>query len=249
MPTPSRCGWPDATNTGVPLVKLLTVRQGNLTVNQTGAVLDGLDIRGCVTVTARNVTIRNSRITCSDFIAVKVWTGTGSDPGNDPTANLLIEDTDIVLGGLGDNAIAWGGYTMRRVHISGGSDCASANNRVLIEDSFCDIPGSAGQDAGANGGPHVDGIQETGSAKDVTIRHNTIRNPYITVSAIIMNGGTSNIRIVDNLLAGGGFTIYCPPSAALAAFSGNVISKMYYSRGGSFGPTTGCPSTGWRYDG
>lgn len=240
MPQPSRCGWPDATNTGVPAGTVLTVRQGDWTITTAGTVINGYDIRGCVYVRANNVVIRNSRIQCNGFSGIAI---------DNPITGVLIEDVDVVMSGLGQHGIQWRGYTARRVHIANGSDCFSANQDVLIEDSFCDIPGQAGQDAAANGGPHVDGIQETGSASNVTIRHNTIRNPFIVVSAIIMNGGQTNIRIVDNLMAGGGYTVYCPSRAgALAAFSGNVISRMYYPRGGSYGPTTGCPAAGWRWD-
>jgi hypothetical protein len=60
---------------------------------------------------------------------------------------------------------------------------------------------------------------------------------------------STNVSIVDNLVAGGGYAIYCPRSpGGLAAFRGNVIAKTYHAKGGYWGPVTDCPSSGWRWD-
>lgn len=239
MALPSSCGWPDQTNTGVPKSVALTVHSGNWTINKAGTVIDGYDIKGCVVIQAANVVIKRSKITCPDFVAVKILSPTGSPEA--ANANLLIEDSEIVLSKLGNNGVAWDGYTLRRVWIHGGSDCATADENVVIEHSFCDIP--AGLPVGS---AHVDGFQDGGDR--IVWRHNTIRNPYAQVSAIYARD-TAHATIVDNLVAGGGWTIYCPKGGTLDAFSGNVISRKYYSTGGSYGPTDACPSSGWRWDG
>lgn len=248
MAKPSACGWPDETNTGVRPGTTLTVRNGDLTINQQGAVISNMDIRGCVVVAARDVTIRNSRITCDSWRAIIVKTGRPQPPNTDPyedaLANLLVEDVEIVMGSFNMKGIAFWGYTARRVHFHGGADCATFGRNVVIEDSFCDIPAGGPAD-----GPHYDGFEDAGG-NNVVIRHNTIRVPYGQTSPINADDST-NIRIVNNLVAGGGYAIYCPSrgGGTLLEFSGNVISKRYFSKGGFWGPVTGCPSNGgWRWD-
>lgn len=250
MPKPSACGWPDATNTGVPAGKTLTVRQGDLTITQPGTIIDGLDIRGCVSVRATNVTIRNSRITCGSWYAIGVQAGTGSDVWVAPSANLLVENVEIVMSSMDMKGIAFDGYTARRVWFHGGSDCAHFGENVTVEDSFCDIP--AGRSIGS---AHIDGMQSDGG-RNIVLRHNTIRVPYSQTSAILMSTNTSpiyDVTIVDNLMAGGGYTIYCGtdsggPVRGTLTFSGNVIAKTYFPKGGYWGPVVGCPSAGWRWD-
>jgi len=89
LPQPSACGYPDATNTGVPPGTALTP-SGSQTVTTNGAVLNGLDITGTVTVAADNVTIENSRIT-------KTSGGSGSYVVilNNGADNFTIRDTEI----------------------------------------------------------------------------------------------------------------------------------------------------------
>lgn len=248
MPQPSKCGFPDATNTGT--TGPLTLVQGNVTLSTAGQVYSGKDVRGCISVRAKNVIIRNVRITCSDWYAIGVNTGTGNI-WNAPDANLLIEDVEINLGGSWEiKGIGFDGYTARRVHFYGGADCAHFGRNVTIEDSFCDIPAGGPAD-----GPHYDGFQSDGGY-NIVLRHNTIRVPYGQTSAILMSTNTSsisNVSIVNNLAAGGGYTIYCGTSSGgpvlgTLVFSGNRIARTYFSRGGYWGPTTSCPGGGAVWD-
>ena len=249
MPRPSACGWPDATNTGT--TGALTVVNGPASTASPSQVYSGRDVRGCVRVTAKGVTIRNVKITCGGYYAISVNAGPSSNPWNAGDAALTVENVEIDLAGqLEGKAIAFDGYTLRRAWIHGGSDCAHAGLNVVIEDSFCDIPAGGPID-----GPHYDGIQSDGG-RNITIRHNTIRVPYSQTSAILMSTNTSPIRdvsIVDNLVAGGGYSIYCGtgaggPVLGTFTFSGNVVARTYFSRGGYWGPATECPASGWRWD-
>src|ERR1700754_4603683 len=61
---PSSCGYPDATNTGVPAGTSLTPSSSR-TITTNGTVINGLEITGTVTVAADNVTIKNSKITAT----------------------------------------------------------------------------------------------------------------------------------------------------------------------------------------
>jgi hypothetical protein len=58
---PHLCGFPDPTNTGVPLGVRL-VPSGSLRITQPGAVVSGLLVTGTIDVQASNVTIENTRV-------------------------------------------------------------------------------------------------------------------------------------------------------------------------------------------
>ena len=84
---PSGCGLPDATNTGMVVGTPLTVINGDVNVTVAGTVIEGRDIRGCVRCSPPNVTIRNSKITCTFGYAILIEQGVGG--------NLLIEDVEV----------------------------------------------------------------------------------------------------------------------------------------------------------
>src|SRR5262249_35467039 len=111
-PKPSACGYPDATNTGVPAGTALTVVNGDLTVSTAGAVVDAKDIRGCVLIKAPNVTIRRSKITCTgDY-------GIGSFIEQYSGGGLVIEDSEISCAGSSATAIGSYGLIARRLDIT-----------------------------------------------------------------------------------------------------------------------------------
>jgi hypothetical protein len=185
-----------------------------------------MDIRGCVTVNAPNVTIRNSRITGDCWTAVD----------NDSTA-LTIEDSTVIATTGATVGVGWSDYTLRRVEISGGSDGAFANGNVLVEDSWIHgmIP---------TGDSHNDGIQVT-SGSNITIRHNTIDNALSETSAIMLGadqGNISGITVENNLLNGGGYTLYAganPPTGKTISnirLIGNHFGRTYWSTCGYYGP-------------
>lgn len=251
MPVPSACGWPDETNTGT--TGVLAVVPNSVTLSTPGQVYENRDVRGCITVLARNVTIRNVKVTCAAPYSISVRAGNPNvDNGwQADDAALVVEDSEINMTGQWEGkAIAFSGYTLRRVHVYGGADCAHGGVNIVVEYSFCDIPRG-----GPANGPHYDGIQSDGG-RNITIRHNTIRVPYAQTAAILMSTNTSAIRdvsIVDNLVAGGGYSIYCGtdeggPVLGSFTFRGNRVAKTYFAKGGYWGPLTSCPSGGAVWD-
>lgn len=259
MPQPSRCGWPDATNTGVQGSAVLAARSGNPLVLQAGQTLQNAEVTGCVQIRGPGVTIRNVRIisTCSyAAIDLEDFNTTGALIENVEIDMGRLANTSAFTGRLNQRSITGDNFTARRVWWHGGSDCVHFGSQVVIEDSFCDV---ALIPAGYPGDPHIDGFQSAGGS-NVIIRHNTIRNPNSQTSAII-NGTTpgvsapqTNVRILDNLMAGGGYTVYCnahqAATSATIEFARNRISRLYYrwpvnsghpvDRGGFWGPTTDC---------
>jgi hypothetical protein len=245
MPRPSACGYPDITNTGVTPGRPLAAVKGVVTLDRPGEVLENKQVTGAIVVTARDVIIRNVRLIITDpyyGISVKPdgdWNGAG--------ANLLVDHVDIDMHGeLGVKAIAFNGYTLRHAFLHDGADCAHFGADVTIEDSLCVL----GPDANGNGWPdstrfcgspeHFDGFQTNG-AEDAVIRHDTVRNPCAQTSAIALFGVVRNVIVADNLLTGGGYTLYCgSPNATDVRVTGNRFARTWHRRSGRFGRMTAC---------
>lgn len=231
---PPPTGWPDASTTGP--TGALTVHSGNLTLSIPGQVVSDLDIRGCVSVRADNVTIRNSKVTCSGFYQISNFT---SGPWTE-FSGLLVEDVEIDCQmQLENKAIAFSGYTARRVHVHHCGDGFHASTDVLIEDSFIDLPVSS------DDGPHYDGIQSDGG-RNIRIDHNRIVNPQGQTAAILMSTNTAPIRdvwVTDNLLAGGGYTLYCGTGQGGVTVNFHATGNRWLrSPRAQWGPTTSCGS-------
>jgi hypothetical protein len=226
-------GYPDATNTGVPAGTALTVVNGGMTITTSGAIVENKDIRGCVTVNATNVIIRKSKVSCSGQSVI--WSG---------STNLLVEDVEIACGGTpATTALTPANYTSRRVNAYGCENIMWAERNVTIEDSYLHdpIPYNPQTD------PHTDSVQIPGGGSNITIRHNRIYGGYISGSnfgnsAITMGGGTSNIIVDNNVLAGGGYTMYCNQGGRGTndVYRNNRFSRVLVSTVGGFGPWTDC---------
>lgn len=222
-PTPSPTGWPDASNTGVPTGTQLTP-SGTLNVTVTGAVINGRDITGSVTVNAPNVTIRNSRIRGGDFFLVR-----------SNSTGLLIEDSEII----GDFSVCHVGIgssnvTVRRTEFTGCENGMDMSNGgpLTVEDNWI-------HDLTVGGGAHTDGIQIGQGAHDLTIRHNTINpqssgSPASTSAIIMWNEGdpqNTRVRIEHNQLDGShaAVALYCPrqPASAIYINQNRLVRGVY----------------------
>jgi hypothetical protein len=252
MPDPSACGYPDLESVGVdPLIPRTTV-SGVVTLSTPGQVYQDRTVNGSIVVTAPNVTIRNVQLNNTNpYYAISVKNA-GSWERSD--ANLLIDRTEINLGGgYTVKGVAFNGYTMRRSFMHNGSDCAHFSDNVVLEDNLC----VSGPDTNSDGWPdgnafcsgpdHFDGFQTDG-ARGVTIRHNTMRNPCGQTSNILLSSNTSHVSTVtidDNLLAGGGYTLYCAgmndgSTVDNIVATNNRFARTWFPRSGYWGPTAYC---------
>src|SRR6202000_1402521 len=66
--------------------------------------------------------------------------------------------------------------------------------------------------------PHTDAIQMPGGATNINIVHNRVYGNYVNqdsfgssaiTSGRLSDGGETNVLIQDNLIAGGGYAMYC----------------------------------------
>src|SRR6266516_8124957 len=192
--SPHSCGFPDATSTGADCPALAP--SGPVTVTTDGAVVEGKNISGPVTVQASDVTIRNDCVTSSAIYPVHFVSG----------SHLTVADTTITgTGGGCARAVepAGHGAVMDRLNVSGCEDGIQMYDHDVLENSYI-------HDLAFTSSSHNDGVQQNGGSGDV-VRHNTIFNPHNQTSCVNFTtdfGGISNITITGNLLNGGNYTVY-----------------------------------------
>jgi hypothetical protein len=220
---PSRCGYPDASNTGVPDgTRLRGVKSIRITRN--GTTLDGLRITGTVNVDADDVTIRNTLINAPSG-------GSGSsavtlEPGAD---DFRIEDSEI-SGPTGNHAglesAVWNHYgnpgaIAVRSYFHHCADCwegsGSFHNDYMIVNS-------------AYSGSHDEDIYVCGAK--VVVEHSTLINRHdqtATVFGDTAGCGGNRFKVVDSLLAGGGYVLY-PQSSSDSPIGSMDVSGNRFSR-------------------
>jgi Ca2+-binding RTX toxin-like protein len=204
--------WPDATNTGVPDgVTLLP--SGDVVVTKAGTVISGLDIKGTVYINADNVTLENSKVTSSNYWAVKIQAG---------AKGVVVQDTEINgvgTGNDGSHGIMGQGTFLR-------NNIYNVENGITLQGSSL-LEGNYIHTLKASGSPHYDGIQIDGGISDVVIRNNTVINDHGQTAAIMIDnwfGPISNIKVDGNLLVGGGFTVYSD-----GQFDGGTIKGVEFT--------------------
>jgi hypothetical protein len=253
----ARSQFPDAASTGIPAGTTLTKPKldadRNYVVTTNNAVVDAVDVSGCIDVRATGVTIKDSRAACMT---------TSQSPAAENPANprLTIQDSEVVCNASspGKTGILWRNITVLRTDISGCENGLDMTSDFTLEESYvhaltqCAKPGCPEPDA------HTDGIQSS-NGTNVTIEHNTIEGwtrpcTYPSdgtcngTSAININanpGGptTTNLLIKDNLLSGGANALYCPASAtADAQIVDNHFSTVYSPKVGEYAPSSNCAS-------
>ncbi|HSN12789.1 MAG TPA: hypothetical protein VLS51_11840 [Propionibacteriaceae bacterium] len=107
-------------------------------------------------------------------------------------------------------------------------------------------------DMGYASGDHINGTTSNGSTDMMTIQHNTILNKFDQTDAISLFqdfGIEANRLITNNLVAGGGYTIYGGDNENYGKtynikITNNRFSKLYYPSGGYYGPIAAYDPTG-----
>jgi hypothetical protein len=202
--------FPDATTTGVPAGVTLTP-SSSLVINTPGTVIEGLDIKGSVIINAPNVTLKNCKVTSSGdnvvLIKPKITGG-------------VIKNCEIDnLSGGGQCIAGQGTFLRNNIH-----DCADGidvrGDNTVIQDNFIHrMNGTADS--------HLDGIQADGGFSNLTINHNTVINEQNQTSAVMLNnywGPIDTVTITNNLLVGGGYTVYINEVAKGQASGGTVTN-------------------------
>jgi len=196
---------PTAANTGVPAGVTLTVVNGDVTVSQDGAMVDGQDIHGFLIIAASNVRVTRSivrgRAITSNAGVIRINAG----------SNILIEDVEIAVavpaatvdGMWGDNFVG------RRLHIHGGVDGLKAGANSRLECSYIHGQTHFDVDPNQGGGPtHNDAIQIL-EGTNIHIVGNQLVAAMSDNAAIQITqdfGAVGDLHLESNWADGGGCT-------------------------------------------
>lgn len=269
-------GFPTPNSTGVPKGTQLKEWTGSDSVNESDlpqevrngtsyTVMDGYHFDSgpsgrYLAVDVARMIIRNSRFSAQTGVSN---TGAIVQVGAD-NDDLIVEHSEFDGGPAYNRGVqsdvADLTITASQFHNTGEAGVEKNNpdgaTSLTVRDSyFTNSPGWPADD-------HVDGIQ-VGGGKDVTIEHNTVLNPvyggkqgdddYVSNSALGLwaeiGNVTGDVVIKDNLLGGGGYTVYLqakPPYSwrGTATVTGNVFDTRWSPVSGRWGPlfTSGLPS-------
>lgn len=246
---PSKCGYPDKTNTGVKSKRLRTIpgketsgpgwrwNGGGVTISTPGTVFARYKVNGTIDVTADNVVIRNVRVIQSgDTFGIAIRRAD----------NTRIKNCKV---GPGKND--------RRLHV-GIKDIYGDADGTLIKK--CEIYGVATgiqipqgeirrnyiHDLRQQSGDHLNGITTNGGQKKLKIIRNTVFNEQRQTDAIGLFPDFSveaNRTVRKNLIGGGGYTLYGgaksgKPNPYKIKIIGNRFTRHLYPKGGYYGPVT-----------
>lgn len=235
--TTTLSGRPGSSNTGAPSGTLRVIN-GDLKITTRGTVLDGVDIRGYVSIQADDVTIRNSVIRggaapSTDRALVMAWWG---------YKNLVIEDTTLVPSApsVYTDGISGSNFTARRLDISGVVDPVKViGNNVTVVDSWLhDTFHSRNDPTQSDGFTHDDSVQITGGS-NILLRGNLMEDSHN--AAIMVSQGyaiTSQVRIESNWLGDGVCTINVTQAPRNTPIQGMTISNNRFAPGSE---DTRCP--------
>jgi hypothetical protein len=284
------CGWPGPGSTGPDMSHCPDGRllddggslERTITIDTPDTVISCKKIMGLIDIQARNVTIRDSVVSGDSGRTGEDANGTAVIKVEDGASAVI--DRVTVIGNDGVHACIWHQGTslvVDAVNCSGADDgiwswpdasySGTTGNHFVIENSYLhDFTTRT-----SNG--HEDGYQTEGASFGI-IRHNTFRMTADADSAIAIWDGlrsAKSIRVTDNLITGGGFSIYAEdydpgdsspgnPSAAGGfqvsdiVFTRNFFSTFAAPCVGQFGvwfyrpswlPYHGGPSDGWNRQG
>jgi hypothetical protein len=232
VPTPVR---PTSDTSGVPRAGRPLQASGPLTVGGDGTVVTGLRVDTEINVIANDVVIRDV-----ELVGAGEW-GIIQRKG---FSGLRVENVEIHGDGkrkLQFGILNQGGMmTVRRTTIHTVSDGIGTDHGLIEECRISRLkayPGDHVVAIASNGGP-APGLS-------LVIRRNVLLNALGQTSAVSIYQDFSrahDVTLEDNLLAGGGYTLYGgggrfgrPTNIKII---NNRFSRRYFAGGGAFGPVT-----------
>lgn len=206
---------PGPSNTGVPAGTNLKVVDGpgsapagtvwynnTLKVMQDGTVLDGLDVRGLVRIEAKNVVIKNSRITgryLSSSLSLVYVDGSKYSVTIQDSELYAAEPSPWVCGIIGYN------FTLERVNIHDVIDQVHVTGgNVVVRDSWLHDNLHYVNDPNLNGGPSHDDNVQLQQGTGITLVHNTMEGSHNAAVQVTQDTGkVGNVRIERNYVSHG----------------------------------------------
>lgn len=233
---PPTTGFPDASNTGVPVGVTLTAYSGPCNITAANTAIDSKLINCDLTINAFGVVITNSRVNG------QITMGNGA---------LTISDSEIVVGARhGLTGLSNHDWVATRVEISGGNRGALCDNNCTLRDSWIH-------------GTYVENVDHASGAR-VSQNANYIHNTLACdATPTPQDGGCSadltmypdyapvkNILIQNNLLVANTGNAFCayggyipskpfggdPTNATNIRFIGNVFQRGSNGQCAAYGP-------------
>jgi hypothetical protein len=257
--TPSQCGYPDATNTGVPSGTSLKsvpsqVSSGpgwyynaagnNVIVNVKGTVLSGLYIPYNLVINASNVTVNNVQVVTNAAFGISLTHTTG----------VTIENSTV----SGQNSTTGRvGSAIDDVYGDSTGTVIEGNNisyfKTAVQVSTGMVSGNYIHDPGYIAGDHTNGVAAAMTTQPLTIQNNTILNSLGQTDAISLNASTTGVpvankTVANNFLAGGSYPIYGGDAwnnpTSNMVIQNNRFGQLYYPKSGQYGPVAYFDHTG-----
>jgi hypothetical protein len=253
---PHACGYPDSTNTGVPAGTVLRKVPGQVTkgpgwhwdprgwivASRPGAVISNISVNATISVNAPNVTIKNSYVNCTgkcDFNIILRNTSTGAvaNANNTVIENSTITDTsDTSASGIAGEGVF--NTKVLRDNISNvATGVLFSGGSGLIENTYI-------HNLAVCCGYHNEDFQTT-SDGNATLEHNTLFNQAGQTSNVQITqdfGPQSHVTVDNNLLAGGGWSIYGGDTgvgqskpASYIRITNNRLSNLFFRKCGYYG--------------
>ncbi|GAA1969468.1 hypothetical protein GCM10009798_32570 [Nocardioides panacihumi] len=258
---PRTCGFPDGSNTGPARGTVFRsvpgdVRSGPgwtydprgwITVSGNGAVLKNLRLSGIsIEVHASNVTIRNNRITVvGDNWAVGLREGS-----NIHVSHNLITAPSATGSTRGMVAVKDISGTVTSPVVDH-NDISRMSTGIQMDSGT--VADNYIHDMGYKAGDHLNGFTSNGGTRPLVVHHNTILNSYDQTDAISLFQDfniQANRRVTDNLVGGGGYTIYAGGGykglSNHITITGNRFARSYFPNSGHWGPVTAWDANGAR---
>jgi Domain of unknown function (DUF4082) len=240
---PSKCGYPDATNTGVPAGTALKSESQNIAVNKAGTTIKDISLNGEISVEANNTTIEDSEITVEGTQTCgKSCGGRGIWIKPGVTGTVIKHVTCHGAAATGVNVTQYcimsndSDTTIEYLHAYYCTECLAG--AMDVSESFIDETGAVIPEE------HYEDIYYGGGSGPLIVNHNTMLNPNgqtAVVFASVDFGDQTTLTITNNLMAGGGYTLYGGTSGSggkvvgPVTVTGNRFSRKYYPESGYYG--------------
>ena len=213
--SPHSCGFPDATNTGPRVASLRSVpsqvssgpgwswSHGGVEISGAGTVFAGYAVAGTVDVTASHVTVKDDKITATgDSFGVAIRHASGT----------TIKDCDISSPSAGDGRLM---VAVKDIYGDASGTKVTGNNIWHTSTGVQIGPGSSRATTSTTwatpAGDHINGTTSNGSTTALGDRaqHGVqLLGQTDAISLFEDFGVEANVMISNNLVAGGGYTIY-----------------------------------------
>jgi hypothetical protein len=232
FPSPSSCGYPDLTNTGVP-AGIPLVPSGSLTITQPGAVVSGLSVTGTIDVLASNVTIENTRVIQNQSCGPTVACGNSAIAIRPGLTGIVIRnvETASLPGNTCEHDIRNTGssVTIERAYLHACDSNVYAVGPTVLKDSYGIAEIAISSD-------HIENIYFNETSFSAI--HDTLLNPVDQTAVIFGNSGdgtdvtncSNQLTVLESLLAGGGYSLYPCAHASQAGSSSFNIQGNHFAR-------------------